>query len=223
MPVCHWFAVVAGIPAHRNLAQAAMLRIPLCNTKGCFALADDTDSFLLNWKWRVHPDGYAETSIGGARVFMHSMLIAVPRGRVVDHRNRDRTDNRRENLRSASASENAANRGRRRNANEPFVGVRQTASGRWQARVGERGRHLGVFDTAEEAARARDEAARGEYGDFATLNFSPNVERSVNARPPLAVPRQRSERPSGNRKANLKDGGETRTRAKRAAASKRIK
>lgn len=204
-----------------------MIRIPLCNTDGCHALADDSDSFLLNWKWTVHPSGYAHTYFGRTRVFMHSMLIAVPGGCVVDHRNRDRTDNRRENLRFASPRENAANRGRRRNASEPYVGVRQTANRKWQARIGERGRHLGIFSTAEEAARARDDAAREEYGEFATLNFSPNVERSVNTRPALAAPRLDSARPpaAGEDKVavNLKDGAATRTRAKRAGSSTRNK
>lgn len=145
---------------------------------------------------------------------------------MVDHRNRNRTDNRRENLRFASPRENAANRGRRRDAHEKFVGVRQTANGRWQARVGERGRHLGIFDTAEAAARARDDAAREEYGDFATLNFSTNDERAVHVRPPLAVPRQQNERTrsAGVGKSNLKlkDGTSTRTRAKKTSPSRRI-
>lgn len=227
MPVCHWYAAIADLPKHQTQVSTTMIRIPLWNCEGRFALVDDADAFLSQWRWRVDDDGYAQTSLGGARVFMHSMLIAVPGGRVVDHRNRDRTDNRRENLRIASPRENAANRGRRRNATEPFVGVRQVASGRWQARVGERGRHLGIFDTAEAAAHARDDAARSEYGDFATLNFSPDVERSVNVRPALAVPRQGSETPSGTGKAkarrNSKDAARARTDAKGVTSRKRKK
>lgn len=227
MPVCHWYAALAGLPQHLTQVSTTMIRIPLWNCEGRFAIVDDADAFLSQWRWRVDDQGYAQTSLGGARVFMHSMLIAVPGGRVVDHRNRDRTDNRRENLRIASPRENAANRGRRMHAHEPFVGVRQTASGRWQARIGERGRHLGVFNTAEEAARARDAAARIEYGDFATLNFSPDLERSVNVRPPLALPSQDSGSPSSTAKAKasrrLKEAAPASTDAKGVTSRKRQK
>ncbi len=169
-----------------------MIKIPLWNTDGRFALVDDADAFLSQWRWTVHDSGYAQTTFGRVRVFMHSMLLAVPGGCVVDHRNRDRTDNRRKNLRCASHRESAANRSRRRTSREPFVGVRETASGKWQARVGTGGRHLGVFETAEAAARARDEAARAEYGEFATLNFASDIERLVSIRPPLAVPQAKA-------------------------------
>ena len=227
MPVCHWYATAGGMPAHQSFATSTMIRIPLCNTDGCHALADDSDNFLLNWKWTVHPSGYAQTYFGRTRVFMHSMLIAVPGGCVADHRNRDRTDNRRENLRFASSRENAANRSRRRNSNEQFVGVRRTASGKWQARVGERGRHVGIFETAEDAARARDDAAREEFGDFATLNFSPDIERAVNTRPLLAVPRRDGAPKLGDSEreaaANSKDTASPRTRRRTRARADRVK
>jgi hypothetical protein len=207
-----------------------MKQIPLWNSDGAFALCDDRDHpWLSQWRWRVDDEGYAQTSLGGARVFMHSMLITVPGGCVIDHRNRNRIDNRRENLRIASARENAANLSRRTGAREQFVGVRQTASGKWQARVGERGRHIGVFENAEEAARARDAAALVEYGEFATLNFASDAERSVDTRPPRAAPREDRRREHGRKDspsrrptagANSDSIPQERPRAKRTTSSK---
>jgi hypothetical protein len=46
-------------------------------------------------------------------------------------------------------------------------------SGRWIARIFLEGRQrsLGCYDTAEEAARAYDAAAREAWGEFAFANF----------------------------------------------------
>lgn len=57
-----------------------------------------------------------------------------------------------------------------------FRGVEfRSDRGKWRAKIvpvaGTRGKWLGTFNTAEEAAMAYDEAAREFYGDDAFLNF----------------------------------------------------
>ena len=78
----------------------------------------------------------------------------IPSHLVVDHINRDRADNRIENLRLLTNRENTSNWIRR-----PFpVGVQRRASGKFRAQAKSNGRncYIGTFDTVEEAAKARE-------------------------------------------------------------------
>jgi hypothetical protein len=80
-----------------------------------------------------------------------------PKGEI-DHVNRDSLDNRIANLRDVSQSENARNRPQQANSTSGVKGVYwHKASQRWQAQIAVNGKqiHLGLFDTLDEAARAR--------------------------------------------------------------------
>lgn len=101
---------------------------------------------------------------------LHSFLTGY---RMTDHVNGDGLDNRRANLREANHSLNGANRRVGVNSTTGFKGVWLTASGRYTAAIksGGKRRHLGRFDTAEEAAAAYDAAARELFGDYAGLNM----------------------------------------------------
>jgi hypothetical protein len=72
------------------------------------------------------------------------------------------------NCRWATCSDQAYNR--RHTQREGFMGIWQLPTGRWRARLGRKGRHIGVFATAEQAARARD-AEVIRRGVPAPLNF----------------------------------------------------
>ena len=78
---------------------------------------DNSDRELIsNHAWWLNSCGYAcaNVRVGNKRktILMHRVIVGhVPAGMVVDHINRDRTDNRRSNLRVVSYSENARNIG----------------------------------------------------------------------------------------------------------------
>jgi hypothetical protein len=91
-----------------------------------------------------------------------------PKG-LLDHRNRNKADNRWSNLRPATRGQNAYNSTIRCDNTSGFKGVSSHTGGRWRASMQIDGiqRHIGTFDTAEEAAEAYRTAVIPSHGEFA--------------------------------------------------------
>jgi hypothetical protein len=107
------------------------------------------------------------TRYRSARLAVFYMTGAWPKDDV-DHINGDRDDDRWENLRLATRSQNLANmRARGKSGVKGACWVE--AKGRWksQIRVDGKNRHLGYFDTVEDAANAYRDAALRHHGEFA--------------------------------------------------------
>ncbi len=150
---------------------------------GLFAIVDAADYEWLNryrWHARGGPTGYASTTIDHRVVFMHRLIMNPAEGYVVDHKNGNRHDNRRSNLRECTQSENRQN-SRKSRGTSRFKGVFwNTRRGKWSAVISCRGKtiYLGSFDDETEAARAYDRKARELFGAFACPNF-PDDKRIV--------------------------------------------
>lgn len=155
-------------------------------------LVDPEDMWLLEtYKWTVvRPEtaktDYAErcTSFSGKRktLRLHRVIMDAPDGIDVDHKNGNGLDNRRENLRLATRSQNKANVGLPLTNISGRKGVSwHRATGKWRAQIwfGERHIHLGLFTDLDEAARAYDRAAIECYGEFALTNEMLGLLRST--------------------------------------------
>ena len=104
---------------------------------------------------------YRRVQIAGCEVLEHVLIWALHNGawpeHEVDHINRVRTDNRLQNLRNATRSENQANTALYASNTSGFRGVFYSKrNGRWAAaiRVGGRSQWLGYHDTPEQAYEA---------------------------------------------------------------------
>lgn len=144
----------------------------LALSDGYETIVDDEDvPALAPYKWRakITPQGKVYASRGGSFT-MHRQILKAPKGFDTDHVNGHTLDNRRQNLRVATRSQNAANSVHRRPGQ--YRGVYQRGV-KWRAGIqGDRGLlWLGTFADAESAARAYDAAALERYGNFARLNF----------------------------------------------------
>jgi hypothetical protein len=135
--------------------------------EGEWTILDAKDYYRLrDFKWYLSGNGtklYAARNIktGPARtkvVRMHREIMNAPAGLLVDHRNCDGLDNRRENLRLATSSQNACNRQKKKSkSSSRFRGVYYEKRARkWIAVIYIKGKRiwLGTFETEIEAARA---------------------------------------------------------------------
>lgn len=152
-------------------------------TKGKVALVDDEDyERLSRYRWQAlrhrktwyacrtaHSEGERWTSL------MHREILGITnRHEEVDHKDGNGLDNRRENLRVASLSQNRFNAGKYSTNKSGYKGVSfHTATGRWVASIRANNKQffLGRFDDPVDAARAYDRKALELHQEFARLNF----------------------------------------------------
>ena len=141
-------------------------------TQGKSMLIDDRDAHLFAAKWYFN-GGYAKHCVSyGKILYAHRVIMGASPEQDVDHINRDKLDNRRANLRFATASQGNANRVNARNTSG-YRGVRwHKGNGRWFAAicVNRKHIHIGAFRDPRRAALAYDLAAYLHFGEFAQLN-----------------------------------------------------
>lgn len=158
-----------------------MKQIPL--SQGKFALVDDDDyDYLMQWKWHYTHYGYAARGQHGAGekkkwvtriVYMHRELMNTPKGVFIDHADRNKLNNQKENLRVCTRHENNRNVSKPRNNTSGYKGVFwHKRNGKWIAALtfNRKGIHLGCFTDIHEAARAYNAAALKYHGEYAQLN-----------------------------------------------------
>lgn len=153
-------------------------------TRGYVAIVDDEDFHRVSkFKWYPRIKKNRKTIYvmrnsvprSGNPVFLHNEIRPAVAGFLVDHRNGNGLDNRKENLRYATSQQSAWNRSKYKSGTKSkFKGVsKPPGCVRWRARISKGGKmeDIGFFDSELEAAKAFDAAARALHGDFARLNL----------------------------------------------------
>ena len=158
-----------------------MKLIPL--TQGKFAMIDDKDYKLLSqFKWyasKSHYGGYVaqHSYIENKRhrtILMHRMITDALPNMTVDHKNHNRLDNQKHNLRVCTNAQNNYNRGPKRNSTSKYKGVYLLKqSNNWCSQITKKGKieYLGTFKTQEDAAKAYDKVALELFGNYAYINI----------------------------------------------------
>jgi hypothetical protein len=164
--------------------------IPL--TRGRVAIVDSEDyERLSRLKWRLSAYGYAVTSLprekGSRRqkeVKMHRLIMGLSASDslVVDHKDTDKLNNRRSNLRACERSKNTLNVGLRTDNRSGFKGVTlKWSTGRWGARIKLDGKtkHLGHYASPEEAHEVYCLIADMLHGEYANHGTAQSISERV--------------------------------------------
>lgn len=132
---------------------------------------------LAQYKWHHATAGYAFRNLSSSHTqeYMHRFILGLKKGdsKIVDHINGDGLDNRRENLRVCTKSQNQQNQKPRHTRRSKYKGVGYYVRDRkWRARIVVEGKdiELGKFSCETCAAITYDEAAEKYHGEFAWLN-----------------------------------------------------
>lgn len=154
--------------------------LKLSNTEKVALVDEEVFNYLMivNYTWSFQKNGTAVRSSNGTP--LHRLIMAYKCGadaifgKVVDHINNDPLDNRLCNLRACTQGENSRNRKLNKNNKSGFKGVYWMKDrSKWKAHLHEGGYpyYLGLYETAEEAAKAYDAEAKKRWGEYAKLNF----------------------------------------------------
>ncbi len=168
--------------------MAAAKQLIIESKHGTFTVQYDAEDAhkVEPYKWSImegHATYYAKRNLprrsDGSRpspLLMHREITECPKGMVIDHKNENGLDNRRENLRPCTRSENMMNRGKTRFNSTGYKGVYKPGDSKlnpYSAKIQKNKKVycLGRYKTPEEAARAYDKKAKELDGEHAKLNF----------------------------------------------------
>ena len=150
--------------------------VPL--TRGLEAVIDAADAaFVGQWNWCARVSrGHAYAGRAGSKKLgetkiklLHRELLRAPDNLFVDHASGDGLDDRRQNLRLATPTQNHRNQRTSKANTSGAKGVSwHKRIGRWAANISVDGKslHLGYYDTKELAQAAYAAASAEHHGEF---------------------------------------------------------
>lgn len=150
-----------------------MKKISLGN--GNFTIVDDEDYEKLNqFRWYKAGRGYVLGRMGTKKVLkMHRVITNAPKGMEVDHKNRNKLDNRKTNLQIVTHIQNMQNIKKSTSGIEKTTGKRKM---KYVVRVSYMGKRYygGYFKTLAEAKQARKNLCNTILRK--TTNFTPDTQ-----------------------------------------------
>lgn len=135
-------------------------------------LLSDEDKYILS-AYTLYLDkshGYWFVYVNGRKTYLHRLIMKAKKGEIIDHIDRDKNNNKRDNLRLASASLNNYNRSVK---NKNGRGIYFDKCGnRYRACISHKNKtlKLGSFKNINDAKNAYNKKAYDIYGENAFLH-----------------------------------------------------
>ena len=151
---------------------------------GTTQVDDDVD--LRGKRLTLNGDGYVQFTYNGKNTMLHTHVLnlKVGDGLEADHKDFDKKNNKRDNLRLATRQQNIHHFPLTKRNKTGLRGIYKTRGGTYVPQIQSKvdGKHrcnyLGTFETAEAAGRAYDDVARLR-GEYQPLNFPLSTITSV--------------------------------------------
>jgi hypothetical protein len=124
-------------------------------------LDDDIYCYIMKHKRNLSLSnkGYANIFVNGKKEHLHRFILDYSGPLKVDHRDGNRLNNQKFNLRISTDLQNTQNRGASKNSNSKYVGICYNKyRKKWQSYI--EGEDLGYFDTEKEAVIVRNKRAQ---------------------------------------------------------------
>jgi len=164
------------------------------NLKDCFLIDRESYSDICAFTWHVVAKKgktvgtirkYAEAGIPGTKkkIILHRYLMCAPDDLFVDHKNGDGLDDRLDNLRLCTRTQNNQNQHSRFGTSE-YKGVSRSqinSVSQWMARIRINGKLKYICSSSSEeyCAMMYDVEAIKNFGEFANTNFPKKIVMSV--------------------------------------------
>jgi hypothetical protein len=156
-------------PIKRNQDGQAIIEIKSKNKLYEIIIDDDDDYYnITKYTWWISR-GYVKNNKQG---LLHRFIMNYTGELIIDHKNNNKLDNRKENLRIATYEQNAQNQSKRINTTSQYLGV-NFESNKWKASITieKKYKYLGTFINEIDAAKARDKYIKDNNLEFFKLNF----------------------------------------------------
>lgn len=159
-----------GNPQNTNIYEINGDITHIYTKKGDKFLIDTEDiDVAKQCYWAKHKSGYAIGQINKEKVRLHRLIMSkygvLPNdpNMIIDHINKIRTDNRKENLNVIPKKLNPQNHSLYKTNKTGHSGISLCDNGKYRVKVSNK--YIGIFETLEEAIKAREEAAH-EYFEY---------------------------------------------------------
>ena len=124
---------------------------------------------IKTYYWEIKKNGYVRSKIDNKEITLHRFILDAPDNKIVDHINRNPSDNRLENLRLCDATENTRNKSLNSKNTSGVMGVSKNQDGAWYSyiMINGKNKHLYRGYNKLDAIVARLRAESIYYKEFA--------------------------------------------------------